>query len=59
MLDDDTAKEMYKRIDKESHRVEYYKPFSTAEDVAKTGTTHISILDKDGNGCGATTSINA
>jgi len=59
MLDDDTAKEMYKRIDKESHRVEYYKPFSTAEDVAKTGTTHISILDKSGNGCGATTSINA
>jgi len=59
MLDDDTADEMFKRIDDQSHPVEHYKPYSTVEDSTKTGTTHISIVDKDGSGCGATTSINA
>ena len=59
MLDDDTADEMFKRIDDQSHPVEHYKPYSTTEDSTKTGTTHISIVDKDGSGCGATTSINA
>jgi len=59
MLDDATAKSMYEKIDKVSHSVDYYKPFSTAGDNTKTGTTHLSIVDKDGSGLGATTSINA
>ena len=59
MLDDETAERMFKKIDDTSHEVNYYKPYSSKEEVSKTGTTHISIIDKHGNGCGATTSINA
>lgn len=59
MLDDETAKKMFKKIDRSSHTVDYYKPFSSLQDIKTSGTTHISIIDRHGNGCGATTSVNA
>ena len=59
MIDDGTAKTLFKKIDMTSHNVAYYKPYNEVNLPEKTGTTHISLIDPDGNGLGATTSINA
>lgn len=59
MLSDDVAEHMFKRIDNVSHTVDYYEPFSKVKHEEKSGTSHMSIIDEDGNAVGATTSINA
>lgn len=59
MTDESTAVRMFKKIDKESHTVDYYEPFNKLEHSQKSGTSHISLIDPFGNGLGATTSINA
>ena len=59
MLSDDVAYRMFKRIDSVSHTVEYYSPFNKKKHPKKSGTSHISIIDRFGNAVGATTSINA
>lgn len=39
-----------------THTFEYYKPaFLNEKDF---GTTHISVIDEEGNACSATSSIN-
>ncbi|XP_065680176.1 glutathione hydrolase 1 proenzyme isoform X1 [Hydra vulgaris] len=59
MLSDSTAKNMYKKIDGFSHNVEDYKPYSQLFSTEKTGTSHMSVLDQNGNACSLTSSINA
>lgn len=59
MTDESTAVRMFKKIDKESHTVDYYEPFNKLEHTQKAGTSHMSLIDPYGNGLGATTSINA
>lgn len=59
MISPETAFEMFKRIDNKSHPVEYYKPWSELFYSEKTGTSHMSLLDGDGNAVALTSSINA
>lgn len=59
MLNDETAKRMFERIDNNSHGVEYYQPYSRLMASEKTGTSHMSLLDPMGSAISVTTSINA
>ncbi|XP_065657328.1 glutathione hydrolase 1 proenzyme isoform X3 [Hydra vulgaris] len=59
MLNDEVARRMFKRIDGVSHTVDYYAPFNKKKHPKKSGTSHISIIDRYGNAVGGTTSINA
>ena len=59
MLNDDTAKQMFARIDDHSHGIEYYQPYSRQMAAEKTGTSHMSLLDPMGSAISVTTSINA
>ena len=44
-------------IDDTTHSYDYYGPINYHIDVTE-GTTHLSVLDKDGNAVSLTTSIN-
>ena len=44
-------------IDDTTHPYDYYGPINYHIDVTE-GTTHLSVLDKDGNAVSLTTSIN-
>jgi len=59
MLNDETAKLMFDRIDDHSHGIEYYQPYSRQMAAEKTGTSHMSLLDPYGSAISVTTSINA
>lgn len=59
MVSDKTAKKMFERIDNFSHPVEYYKPYSEVFWSENTQTSHMSLIDPNGNAVSLTSSINA
>ena len=58
MLDAEVAFEKQRRIDKTSHKINYYMPYNEASRPEPAGTTHISIIDKSGNAVSCTSSLN-
>ena len=59
MTKPETAKKIASRIDDHSYEVQHYQPYSKAFLGDKTGTTHMSAIDADGNAVSLTSSINA
>ena len=57
MLDPEKSEEVRKLIDHKAHSFDYYGPVYYHVNVAD-GTTHLSVLDKEGNAIAVTTSLN-
>lgn len=57
MLDAEKGEELRKLIDDKTHSYDYYGPINYHIDVID-GTSHLSVLDKEGNAVSLTTSIN-
>ncbi|KXJ15360.1 Gamma-glutamyltranspeptidase 1 [Exaiptasia diaphana] len=57
MLDPKYSEELRRKIDAKSHGIKYYGPINFVTPIT-SGTTHLSIIDKDGNGVSLTSSIN-
>lgn len=59
MLKPEVAENMRNRIDQTSHTVDYYGPYSDIKFEEANGTSHMSVVGKDGDAAAMTTSINA
>ena len=57
MVNPEKGEELRQLIDEKTHSYDYYGPVNYHIDVTE-GTTHLSVLDKDGNAVSLTTSIN-
>ncbi|XP_048582023.1 glutathione hydrolase 1 proenzyme isoform X2 [Nematostella vectensis] len=57
MVDQTHSNNLRKFIDNRTHPVKYYGPINYRTDVT-SGTTHLSVVDADGNGVSLTSSIN-
>lgn len=57
MMNFEDGERLRLKIDNKSHQYDYYGPINYHIDVTE-GTTHLSVLDKDGNAVSLTTSIN-
>ena len=57
MVNPEKGEELRKLIDDKTHSYDYYGPINYHIDVTD-GTTHLSVLDKEGNAVALTTSIN-
>jgi len=58
MINPEKGEELRKLIDdKTTHSFDYYGPINYNTDVTD-GTSHLSVIDKDGNAVALTTSIN-
>lgn len=57
MLDPEKGEELRRLINKKTHSCDYYGPINYNTDV-KDGTTHLSVLDGEGNAVSLTTSLN-
>ena len=57
MVNPEKGEELRKRIGTKPQPYDYYGPINYHIDVTE-GTTHLSVLDKDGNAVSLTTSIN-
>lgn len=59
MLNPETAKFMHSLItDATTHDVEYYLQSKPTYNAQSHGTTHLSIIDEDGNAVAITSTIN-
>lgn len=59
MMNVDTAREMWSRItDDTTHDVEYYLEDQPLHNPGSKGTTHLSVIDEQGNAVGVTSTIN-
>ena len=59
MMNVDTAGEMRSRItDDTTHDVEYYLENQPLHNPDSQGTTHLSVIDEQGNAVGVTSTIN-